>query len=390
MLSRRGAAAEARHRRRRRRRSTSSTTARTTCSPRRGPTPSASCSRPSSTAIERCEDAGLKRVLGRRSATSTRSSEIERDRAWFQEHGRISSTRAKADHPPRQRLCAELRPARRRPRRRLRHPRRAAGRADRPARRRGEPHRDGRDRRRAARRAHAGRASWVPTRSGSMSSTSTATPARRRPRRQPHPVRPPERPLRAAPRTRTCSPPRSTGSSAGSASAASCSARSPRGGVLKHSHDFNLTRECVLGSRARPRDPRLRRPAGLRHRARDRDPRLQQDRPRPDRVRRGRRLRHHLRRADRGQRGPAPRCCSTSTARSRRPTGSRCSTRLRPGQIVPRIPRNEEPRTGLSMGEHQAISTKRWGIGRAEQDEWTVAQPPQARGRLRRAGSSTT
>jgi acetyl-CoA C-acetyltransferase len=25
------------------------------------------------------------------------------------------------------------------------------------------------------------------------------------------------------------------------------------------------------------------------------------------------------------------------------------------------------------MGEHQAISTRRWGIGRAEQDEWTVA-----------------
>jgi acetyl-CoA C-acetyltransferase len=46
--------------------------------------------------------------------------------------------------------------------------------------------------------------------------------------------------------------------------------------------------------------------------------------------------------------------------------------RLRPGQIVPRIPRNEEPRTGLSMGEHQAISTRRWGIGREEQDEWAV------------------
>jgi acetyl-CoA C-acetyltransferase len=48
------------------------------------------------------------------------------------------------------------------------------------------------------------------------------------------------------------------------------------------------------------------------------------------------------------------------------------ATRLRPGHVVPRIPRNEEPRTGLSMGEHQAISTRRWGIGRAEQDEWAV------------------
>jgi len=46
--------------------------------------------------------------------------------------------------------------------------------------------------------------------------------------------------------------------------------------------------------------------------------------------------------------------------------------RLRPGQIVPALPRNEEPRTGLSMGEHQAISTKRWGITRDEQDEYAV------------------
>jgi len=44
-------------------------------------------------------------------------------------------------------------------------------------------------------------------------------------------------------------------------------------------------------------------------------------------------------------------------------------TRVRPGHIVPAIPRNEEPRTGLSMGEHCAIMAAEWGIGRAEQDE---------------------
>ncbi len=43
-------------------------------------------------------------------------------------------------------------------------------------------------------------------------------------------------------------------------------------------------------------------------------------------------------------------------------------TRLRPGQIVPAIPRNEEPRTGMSMGEHCAIMASEWEIGRAEQD----------------------
>src|SRR5512146_2284729 len=47
-------------------------------------------------------------------------------------------------------------------------------------------------------------------------------------------------------------------------------------------------------------------------------------------------------------------------------------TRLRPGHVVPSIPRNEEPRTGLSMGEHCAIMADEWGIGRAEQDELTV------------------
>jgi acetyl-CoA C-acetyltransferase len=46
---------------------------------------------------------------------------------------------------------------------------------------------------------------------------------------------------------------------------------------------------------------------------------------------------------------------------------------VRPGHIVPSIPRNEEPRTGLSMGEHCAIMATEWGIGRAEQDELTVA-----------------
>jgi acetyl-CoA C-acetyltransferase len=43
--------------------------------------------------------------------------------------------------------------------------------------------------------------------------------------------------------------------------------------------------------------------------------------------------------------------------------------RLRPGQIVPDIPRNAEPRTGLSMGEHCAIMAEEWGIERSAQDE---------------------
>src|SRR5205807_1112731 len=43
--------------------------------------------------------------------------------------------------------------------------------------------------------------------------------------------------------------------------------------------------------------------------------------------------------------------------------------KLRPGQVVPAIPRNAEPRTGLSMGEHAAITARQWGVSRIDQDE---------------------
>ena len=58
-------------------------------------------------------------------------------------------------------------------------------------------------------------------------------------------------------------------------------------------------------------------------------------------------------------------------------------TGVRPGHVVPAIPRNEEPRTGLSMGEHCAIMAAEWEIGRAEQDELAVASHQQPRRRLR-------
>src|SRR3954453_14726314 len=48
-------------------------------------------------------------------------------------------------------------------------------------------------------------------------------------------------------------------------------------------------------------------------------------------------------------------------------------TRLRPGQIVPQVPQNAEPRTGLSMGEHAALMAVEWGIARTEQDELAAA-----------------
>jgi acetyl-CoA C-acetyltransferase len=51
----------------------------------------------------------------------------------------------------------------------------------------------------------------------------------------------------------------------------------------------------------------------------------------------------------------------------------RTLARLRPRHLVPEIPRNAEPRTGLSMGEHAALTAVEWGITREAQDELAAA-----------------
>jgi acetyl-CoA C-acetyltransferase len=143
------------------------------------------------------------------------------------------------------------------------------------------------------------------------------------------------------------------------------------GGVLKASHDFNLTRECVLGSALDAATPAydVQQACGTG---------LETTILVANKIALGQieagiaggfdttsdapiEVNEDLRRL----------LLDLNRARSLQ-TRLGLATRLRPGQIVPRIPRNEEPRTGLSMGEHQAISTQRWGIGRAEQDEWAL------------------
>ena len=78
------------------------------------------------------------------------------------------------------------------------------------------------------------------------------------------------------------------------------------GAVLKHSRDFNLMRECVLGSALSLLHPGVRSAAGLRHRSAGDHRRRRRHRRRP--LRGGRRGRggHHLGRADRVRRRPAP------------------------------------------------------------------------------------
>lgn len=48
----------------------------------------------------------------------------------------------------------------------------------------------------------------------------------------------------------------------------------------------------------------------------------------------------------------------------------RTALRIRPAQFFrPALPRNGEPRTGLSMGEHAELMARHWGIAREAQDE---------------------
>lgn len=45
------------------------------------------------------------------------------------------------------------------------------------------------------------------------------------------------------------------------------------------------------------------------------------------------------------------------------------AARIRPKHLVPNIPENSEPRTGMSMGEHQQVTAHEWKIPREDQDK---------------------
>src|SRR5690606_28162939 len=47
--------------------------------------------------------------------------------------------------------------------------------------------------------------------------------------------------------------------------------------------------------------------------------------------------------------------------------------RLRPRHLVPETPRAAEPRTGLTMGEHMALTAAAWDLSREEQDALALA-----------------
>jgi acetyl-CoA C-acetyltransferase len=140
------------------------------------------------------------------------------------------------------------------------------------------------------------------------------------------------------------------------------------GAVLKHSRDFNLTREVVLGSRLAPETPAydIGQACGTG---------LQAVIQVANKIALGQTESAIAGGVDTTSDAPIAvnddlRQVLLELNRAKSLTDRlKLVTKLRPGQIVPGIPRNEEPRTGLSMGEHTAITAKEWGITRAEQDE---------------------
>ncbi|WP_374590072.1 acetyl-CoA C-acetyltransferase [Aquabacterium sp.] len=63
-------------------------------------------------------------------------------------------------------------------------------------------------------------------------------------------------------------------------------------------------------------------------------------------------------------------------ANRKKTTGQKLSqiAKVRPSMLIkPTIPRNGEPRTGLSMGEHAELMAKEWGITREDQDQLALA-----------------
>ncbi|WP_445278941.1 acetyl-CoA C-acetyltransferase [Streptomyces sp. DSM 118148] len=140
------------------------------------------------------------------------------------------------------------------------------------------------------------------------------------------------------------------------------------GAVLKHSRDFNLARETVLGSRLDPRTPAydIQQACGTG---------LQAVIAAANKIALGQSESAVAGGADTASDAPLGVNDGLRRilleARRARSAGARLKAlaRIRPGHLIPDIPRNAEPRTGLSMGEHAAVTARAWGITREAQDE---------------------
>lgn len=144
------------------------------------------------------------------------------------------------------------------------------------------------------------------------------------------------------------------------------------GAVLKHSRDFNLTREAVLGSALDPATPAVD---------------LQQACATGLETVIYIANKIALGQADVGVGAgvdsasdapiavtePLRRALLRASRAKSVPERLKAFATIRPHHLAPVAPQVVEPRTGLSMGEHQAVTTARWGITRQAQDELALA-----------------
>ena len=144
------------------------------------------------------------------------------------------------------------------------------------------------------------------------------------------------------------------------------------GAVLKHSRDFNLTRESVLGSQLDPHTPAydVQQACGTGLEAAI----LVANKIALGQVEAG--IAGGTDTASDAPIAVSEGLRQTLLAANRAktlPDRLKAIASLRPADLVPAIPQNVEPRTGLSMGEHMALTAEEWGVTRAEQDELAAA-----------------
>ena len=144
------------------------------------------------------------------------------------------------------------------------------------------------------------------------------------------------------------------------------------GAVIKHSRDFNLTREAVLGSSLAPSTPAydVQQACGTG---------LEATLLVANKIALGQ--------ADSGVAGGVDSASDApvvvperlrrkllSLSRARTPMErAKALAGLRPTDLGIEVPAATEPRTGMTMGQHMALTAARWGISREAQDELALA-----------------
>ena len=139
------------------------------------------------------------------------------------------------------------------------------------------------------------------------------------------------------------------------------------GAVLRHSRDLNITREAVLGSALAPQTPAFDLGQAC-------ATGLESVVSIAQKIKVGQIEAGIASGVDSASDAPIAvseglrRALLEATRARTLPARLKALASIRPADLAPAPPSNTEPRTGLSMGEHQARTTASWGISREDQD----------------------